>query len=469
MGFDDGKILFQSENGIFYAGDAVRGKVVFDQQKNKNFRGMYAKLKGVCEVRWTTRHTRRINDRTEHYTKEHTSHETYVDKKIYLIGGPSGDVQIQPGHHEYPFEFIIPHECPPSFEGRYGHIRYTVKVVIDRAFKFDQEKKVEIRVVNQKDLNRDPYCKELMHFAFEESYCCWCASQGNCETEVKLPQSGYCPGQTINFDVKCANNSRVRMDGITFEIKETKKYIATHNSDTKYEENVIARLRKGPIPGNTTRNWMLEMEIPQMDLYNLDACSYIDIRYDFKVKIIASGCHSNTKASRRLVLGHIPLREFENNPQGDQIVAQPVAPSMMQFPGANAPYLDEKPPYPGGIPGIPYPGSIPPYPDSVPPPYPGENPPYPGGNPPYPAGNPPYPLSNPFPPLPGVSPYPVGGDPVAPGFKMDPTSPLLPSVTPYPSNQPIGSSYPNAAPSAPPPGTPDIDKSAPFNTEVEKK
>ncbi|KAJ2949375.1 hypothetical protein O0L34_g15288 [Tuta absoluta] len=519
MGFDDGSIVFERENGIYYAGEIVRGKVVFNQQKNKNFRGMYAKLKGFCDVRWTTRHSRRVNDRTEYYDVEHTSHETYIENKVYLIGGPDGEVQIKPGHYEYQFEFVIPGHCPPSFNGEYGHIRYTIKVVIDRSFKFDQEKKVDITVLNPKDLNRDPYCKELMLFEFEETYCCWCSSQGNCETTVKLPQSGYCPGQTINFELKCANNSRLTMDAITFEIKETRKFIATHNSDTKYTEDVIAKLKKGPVPSNTTRNWMLEMEIPQMDLYNLDACSFIDVRYDFKVKIDPSGCHSDTKDSRRLVLGHIPLREFEDQPQGDQIVAQPVPPSMMQYPtntpysGANAPYSNEKPPYPGGNP--PYPGSVAPYPGSNPPypgaspPYPGGNPPYPGGNPPYPGGNPPYPDANPpypganppypganppypganppypdanppYPgannlssPLPGVTPYPVGGDPapVEPGFKINASSPLLPSVSPYPNNQPdvTFATYPNATPSAPPPATPDFDKVAPsFNPGVGK-
>ncbi|KAI5643938.1 vacuolar protein sorting-associated protein 26 domain-containing protein [Phthorimaea operculella] len=451
MGFDDGRILFQNENGIFHAGEVVRGKVVFDQQKNKNFRGMYAELKGVCDVCWTTKHSRKINDRTEHYTVEHTSHEIYVENKIYLIGGPSG-------HHEYPFEFMIPHECPQSFEGTYGHIRYIFKVVIERSFKADQEKEIEIKVVNLKDLNKDPYCKEPMEFEFEEGYCCWCTYQGKCKTTVKLPQSGYCPGQAINFELKCANNSRIKMDAIKFEIKETKKYVATHNSEeeTKYEEKVIARLRKGPVPKNITRKWILDMEIPQIDVYNLDACRYIDIRYDFKIKITPSGlCQSNIKDSRRLVLGHITLREFENNPQGDQIVAQPIAPSMMQFPvanppypGTNPPYLGENPPYPAA--NMPYPGANPPYPAANPP-YPGANPPYPGASPTYPAANPPYPGPNSFPAaLPEVSPCPVGNDPIEPGFKINSASPPLPSVTPYPNIQQVVSLCPDA-PSAPPP------------------
>lgn len=46
---------------------------------------------------------------------------------------------------------------------------------------------------------------------------------------------------------------------------------------------VVAQLKKGPVAGGTAPEWNLEMVIPSMEIYNFDACSYIDVSYNFKV------------------------------------------------------------------------------------------------------------------------------------------------------------------------------------------
>lgn len=68
-------------------------------------------------------------------------------------------MHLQPGHHEFPFQCQIPILCPSSFEGGTGYVRYEVKAVVDRGFKFDQEKHAMLTVIAAKDLNADPYCK----------------------------------------------------------------------------------------------------------------------------------------------------------------------------------------------------------------------------------------------------------------------------------------------------------------------
>lgn len=44
MGFDDGQIVLDSENGAYYAGQTVRGKMVFSQGKVKTIHGMCLRL-----------------------------------------------------------------------------------------------------------------------------------------------------------------------------------------------------------------------------------------------------------------------------------------------------------------------------------------------------------------------------------------------------------------------------------------
>lgn len=57
------------------------------------------------------------------------------------------------GFHRYSFNFSLPYNIPCSFEHTNGHIRYTMKAVIDRPWRFDHESKIAFTVVSSYDLN----------------------------------------------------------------------------------------------------------------------------------------------------------------------------------------------------------------------------------------------------------------------------------------------------------------------------
>ncbi|CAH2269401.1 jg16427 [Pararge aegeria aegeria] len=505
MGFDEGRMVLDSPNGTYYSGQTVQGKLIFQQDKVKSFRGLFVKLKGFCHVHWTTRRTRTVNGKSQSYTVNHNAHEEYVNTKMYMVGGESGEHTIQPGHYEFPFHFQLPSNCPSSFEGEYGHIRYEIKAVVDRAFKFDQEKKVAVRVMAPLNLNLDPYCREPIEMEFQESYCCCCMSSGSTEAVIKLPVSGYCPGQTIPIDVACSNKGSVGIDDIKLKLTKKVTFIATSEPGRRKVKDTIAEIQKGPVPSNTSRNWTVEMGVPALDVYNLSGCQYIQLEYVFKVTVCPDGCHSNTEGSRRIVIGTVPLVGFQDNvlnplrdqlPQQITVAPQTAYPPVLNvysdgeppqplentpypaqpYPGnstyppanpypngnnmqPNPPYPQSNSPYPpSGSPYAPrssaYPTANPPYPEN-PPPYPGNltdpsaNPPFPSANPPYPASNPPYPGANP--PYPGAnSPYPDANPPY-PGANQ-----------PYPgANQP----YPGANPPYPGANSPYPPQNVPYETK----
>lgn len=523
MGFDEGQIILDSENGAYYAGQTVYGRMIFSQDKVKTIHGIYVDLKGFCKVHWSTSHTRRVNDRTEHYTVNHDSHEEYFRSKRYLIGSEDGEHHLQPGSHEFRFDCPIPINCPSSFEGSYGHIRYRLKVVMvtKGMFSFNKDKMVPIKIHAPLDLNQNPYCREPMEFDLSSSYCCWCVSAGHSEVMVRMPVSGYCPGQIIPMEVSCKNESSVEIDEIKFAIKKDVQYIASYEPGTRNDHDTVAEIKKGPIPGRTTRNWTIEMEVPSMDIYNVNACRYIDINYHFKVSTEVGGCHDDSEEVRPIIFGTIPLQGFQDNVQNPlqdqlpQVNIQNVQntyppPPVMNQPQPNPPYTNGYPnPYPNnspypGAPGYPttpimggrtspYPGNQPivsPYPPNQP--YPGASP-YPGGPSPYPSNTPystdngpnqapPYPdAATPYPGVPGASPPYTGVPSAAPpypgvttttlvktgnmGFSAvhggDPAAmPLLPQGTnvPYPTSPP---SNPYATASAPVPSTPGTDEKKP--------
>jgi Arrestin (or S-antigen), N-terminal domain len=57
------------------------------------------------------------------------------------------------GNYQYPFSFQLPLGLPSSFEGDFGYVRYTIKIVVDRPWKFNYEAKAAIAVNSIYDLN----------------------------------------------------------------------------------------------------------------------------------------------------------------------------------------------------------------------------------------------------------------------------------------------------------------------------
>ena len=76
----------------------------------------------------------------------------YYIYEISILGG----AEILPaGEHFFQYSMVLPHHLPPSFEGKYGHIRYTVKGILDNPWKLNHEVVTSITLLSQVDLNFD--------------------------------------------------------------------------------------------------------------------------------------------------------------------------------------------------------------------------------------------------------------------------------------------------------------------------
>ncbi|XP_053611510.1 arrestin domain-containing protein 17-like [Plodia interpunctella] len=506
MGFDNARIVLDSPNNTYYAGQTLNGRLLFSSDKVKKFRGIYVHMRGYCKVHWTSRehnpHSHSEHDR--HRTVNHDSYEDYFDHKIYLSGSSSGDHQLPAGQHDLPFSIRIPDNCPSAIEGEYGYVRYELKVVVDRAFKTDQELSAPLKILSPLDLNMVPKAREPINIKMEDSYCCWCVNAGSSETLLELPSSGYCPGQVIPVAVQCINRSTEEID-IKVALKKEITFTARSAPGTKHEKSKILEEKRGPVPPHLTKSWTIELVVPEMDVHNLRNCSFISVEYELKITVSPDGCHDDNEDSCNLIFGSIPLggTQIIQNPHtitqsqaySQAITQQPYPSPYLQYPNAtpNPPHTgfqtNNYPPNPhltSPFPPNPYPPSpqsIPlqtspnpmahnqpsPYPQSPYPPhgglssYPNNQGPYPPGpqgpNSPYPPGpqgpNSPYPPgpqgpNSPYPlgPQGPSSPYPAAFTGFTRGAEQGARAPLLPLPKP-------GSTASPYAPSAPVPSTPD--------------
>lgn len=74
---------------------------------------------------------------------------------LFLLFYLTGDLIIEPGTYIYTFQCLLPMGLPTSFEGPYGHIRYSAIVTLDRPRWPDQVYEQDFTVIKPLNLNND--------------------------------------------------------------------------------------------------------------------------------------------------------------------------------------------------------------------------------------------------------------------------------------------------------------------------
>lgn len=57
------------------------------------------------------------------------------------------------GLHTFPFSYNLPHNIPSSFEHRIGKVRYSIKAILHRPWKFDHKISKQLTINTPFDLD----------------------------------------------------------------------------------------------------------------------------------------------------------------------------------------------------------------------------------------------------------------------------------------------------------------------------
>ncbi|KAG6444951.1 arrestin domain-containing protein 17 [Manduca sexta] len=317
MGLKEANIYLDNQWNTYYAGQTVNGRIEYVFDSPKKVRGIHVKFKGEAHTEWyESKQQENSEGKTESSDTMHSGNEEYFQISYYLLGSNSGnEIEIPEGKHTYNFTFTLPPVLPSSFEGEHGYIRYTVKVTLDRPWKFDQETKMAFTVINALDLNLNPNYKEPIHIQLEKTFCCFCCASPPLSVDVQAPVSGYCPGQVIPLTIDIENKSNVQLHLVKIFLRKVVTYRATSPSTaTKKIKSVILTVQEGPAPAGTTKHWSLNMEIPPIPPSNLVNCNIIDLDYDLKVECVVSGMHLNMHDKKYVTIGTVPLVGMAGQP-----------------------------------------------------------------------------------------------------------------------------------------------------------
>ncbi|XP_012282075.1 arrestin domain-containing protein 17 [Orussus abietinus] len=344
MGLKDFKIVFDNPWNTYYGGQTVTGRIVVVLDSPKRIRNIHVKIVGQANTCWSSDKQEQNNEgRYENETQTVSAHEEYFSMKYYVVGSASdSEIDLPIGEHVYPFTCSLPVNIPSSFESHYGHIRYTVKAIMDRPWKFDHEVKTAFTVISMLNLNEEPGAAEPVQIELSKTFCCLCCGTAPLNVNVSLPVRGYVPGQSIPVKVNVENFSGVTVDSINLILRKIITFHANSpRSETKKDKIVVTQVSKGPVEGGGTADYVQNLDIPPVPPSNLKYCGIIDLVYNLKIEAHVSGWyHLNLKGSTLIYIGTVPLINYQT----------PIAPPIEDYPTKPTDYPPEQPVLPSAPP-----------------------------------------------------------------------------------------------------------------------
>ncbi|XP_039969918.1 arrestin domain-containing protein 17 [Bactrocera neohumeralis] len=314
MGLKGCEIQLDNPWNTYYAGQTINGQVKLTFDSAKKVRGIIIRFLGEANTEWSETKTVTTSEgKTEQETETLRGHEEYFQIQYYLLGGKnSSETELPAGTHTYPFTCALPPTLPSSFEGEFGHVRYTVKVTLDRPWKFDQDMKMAFTVISPVDLNVNPRVKEPYKLELEKSFCCFCCRSGPLSVITTVPVTGYVSGQTIPITCECDNASNVGITSVKFILRKRVTFqVNQPRAEKKQSKITISELSIGPVAGGETRTFTQQLEIPALPPTNLLNCGIISLDYDLHIECDVSGPHRNLSGNIPIILGTIPLASFK--------------------------------------------------------------------------------------------------------------------------------------------------------------
>ncbi|XP_055679292.1 arrestin domain-containing protein 3-like isoform X2 [Lutzomyia longipalpis] len=299
-------IKFSSAQGIYYSGQTLSIQVSLRFEKAKKFRSIYVVFNGRAKCSLSKNYGTHARRQRVVYRAE----EIYVNTKSYLHGNETTEAtELSAGTHVYTVACALPPELPSSFEGNYGSIRYSVKVVVDRPWKFDHTFEEIFTVLKQYDLNFDSSLRLPFERQKVSTFCFWPFRTGPMQVIVKLPQTGFVPGQIVPVTVDINNDSGTSINYFRLLLMKYVLYHAqTPRPKTRRQREIVVNNRvEKNILGMGRTQAQISLEIPSLPPTNIIHNRIIHITYELKVCAKTPRCSEDLEIRVPIVIGTVPI------------------------------------------------------------------------------------------------------------------------------------------------------------------
>lgn len=308
ISFDD------NSHGVFFAGQTLSGQVEITVPKAKKVKSVFLKITGQSRVRWA-------ESNNTGSSVNYTGREEYVSHMEKYLESQDGEkVELKEGTHKYKFSYKLPTDCPTSFEGDFGYIRYTVRIVFERPWKYDLTYKIAFTVVNQLDLNKisPPLNVATVRENMKQFSCGPCRSAPMIMT-VCIPMTGYVPGQLIMVTVDVMNKSKKDISEVKIKLRRQVKYVGQSPSErSKSVQCTLVKYQCSGVDRNRSVGYERRLLLPPEPPSRVTGI--IQIEYFVEVTAKVPGMYASPRVKIPIMIGTVPLTNLDKSQTRSSVV-----------------------------------------------------------------------------------------------------------------------------------------------------
>uniref|UniRef100_A0A1I7TA03 Arrestin_C domain-containing protein n=1 Tax=Caenorhabditis tropicalis TaxID=1561998 RepID=A0A1I7TA03_9PELO len=211
-------VLFDKPGKVYYPGETVTGTVVFENTEPLSARSVTIGSRGKTET-WNVK------------TFDLNCKKPLFNGSELVWCSEDGTNKMPVGKQEFPFSFVLPQDCPPTFKGLYGQNKYKVVVRIDVPWKFTSRIYEEFTVGKKLDLPAKMWPsadKSTGWFYKAVIQAGVIFKEGPVTLKVSMPSLVVTPGETIFLYYNVTNNSGVPIKSICAKFCERSHFHCRH-------------------------------------------------------------------------------------------------------------------------------------------------------------------------------------------------------------------------------------------------
>ncbi|CAL2033725.1 unnamed protein product [Caenorhabditis brenneri] len=313
------------EREVYFPGETVTGRAFVTTTKDMTARNVEITFFGKSLTAWRTKGDRTDQPVSEQLYKQ--GEETYVEMK-HEVWKPEDDKNTFPaGDYDWKFSFDLPKECPASFEGKFGFIRYWVLVHIDVPLWYDTKTERAITVSPTIDLNSIPGTRNPLKTKMSKvvhKCCClpFLGNNGKVEYTLSTPQLGYIAGDTIHVSAKIENRSTESIESIESEFRRRVIYRrdmrdsifkpSSNKPDSQNSRSEIwsieERTELCQIEPGQTKTFDFEFKIPPV-CATIRSSGFIQVEYFVTFSAARWAWDCSQPPYLKIIVGNVPFLE----------------------------------------------------------------------------------------------------------------------------------------------------------------
>lgn len=230
-------------------------------------------------------------------------------KQQNFIEGES--ITFAAGVHCFNFECLLPHEMPSTNVGKYGHIGYYVKAVLDIPWAIDKEFIAPFTFIKLENLNSWPNLQAPRSIHMKKSFCgipLICGS-GALLIQATIPVGGFIPGETIPVNIQIKNTSGISIPYTTTSLQIASEFVVDtpHVRTKNVKEKTLISVKGDGFPAHFSGNVTNNLIVPAVASSNVRCSRIFKVFYNLKITCKVNGFHLSPELSIPITIGNVPF------------------------------------------------------------------------------------------------------------------------------------------------------------------